>query len=515
MKVWLLLLLLAACTPIPLEENTPSRPIFTTDVGVPDIPRSNISEESYEGVVEKPQERPIFIVNLTPASDLDVPLGDTIGKHHPIITRREFPLLAHSPIRVNQNLLLGYEQLLKFDFGANTSGRIVFTFDERTDEIGSFLKFEEGKPIFQYILRLNQGTFYDISGRDIQVLGHTYTIAEATNNSVTLYGKTVSSNLIFTNGERLFVNNSRRGSTLVNVTPNTLSFTLFAQGKDDDNIILSPGESITENVGQLKLGSDLFDIRYKGAPFQDMTQVKIKNSNRGFKLVAEVASGPLNIDLAEIQNGKVVLGGQERLHVRSCGFCIAPDDNIVLTTPNKESFILRYSGTSVDPNIVRFYDAQGNQYNYRFTGKPGSAAVDVVVGNTPFHVRIGPRDNKTDSYNLSVDFRSSDIILLDESILRLGTPVNNTVPIDIIVKRTGVQEQATRLKLVFNTTNYIDGGNLTFIEDEDTGDSVGMNSYGVTIVLNRERSMLLNRGEDALILIPRTRSYGIVSLEES
>ncbi len=252
----LVVTLIISCTP-PALEPTPTTPIPTKPSTVvrPEIPRVNPPQNMpddpiYKNPGEQPHgKEPMPLPNRTSHIDLDIPYGDAIGKHHKIITQAEFPLLKHPTIKTGTSGLLGYTETLRFDFANNSTGKIVIGKDD--DELGTFLLFEHEKPIFEYKLTLDRATFYSIRGRDIQVLGHTYTIAEVNNYSVALFGKDIASNLYFRNNTELEVNNSKVYETRCKITPNSISYTLYAKGDDDNrNILLSPKESLSSNIKQ-------------------------------------------------------------------------------------------------------------------------------------------------------------------------------------------------------------------------------------------------------------------------
>jgi hypothetical protein len=527
MKVWviaIMLLLLACSKEVPLESGTP-KIITPSSSDRPVIPRSNPAPE-VQDAGEQPQggepSRPVFLVNQTPTSDLDVPVGNTIGQHHPLITRAQYPLLRHPPIRVDRNLVIGYEESFGFSFGPETTGRVIFGTDEIDDSIGTFLKFENGKPIFEYKVRLDRGTFQDIQGREITLLGHTYIIAEANNFSVTLYGKNIANNLVFTDGQVLYVNSSGRTDTLARVRGNTIAFELFANGKDRGDILLSPGERLGDNVGKLKLMSAFFDIRYKGAPLQNVTQIALRRSAYGYNLIVPLRTGTAEFSVVEYDAGKLVLGRTtDQLHLTPCAnYCIAPEDTLLLTSPDGKTYMLRYGGASENPKLLNFYDPGGNHYQYEFVGTPGlDAKANIILEKYAFPVRISAKTKSPGLFNISVNqgFRNGrvEIVAVDGTIIRIGDPQNMSVPFDVIVpasRTLSKRDELLRLNLTYGNGWYI-ASNATFVEDLNSTHTIAQTSNILIDFTRKDRGLPLNVGHDATLFVSRTPIYGIVSLE--
>lgn len=520
-------ILVAACEEVKLvdDERRPVLPARNITQGRPDIPRSNPPQDTPDSYVEpaKPgfNRTTVFIPTGTPGTDLDVPLGDAIGKHHKIITQAEFPLLKHQPLRVDANTLVGYEETIRFDFGSNSTGRVVFGEDD--EEVGTFLRFEEGKPILEYRLQLKQGTFSHYSGRDIQVLGHRYTIAEASNTTIALFGSSVASNLFLENGSKLEVNSTSRSDTLVKVTPSSFSFTLYVDGKDDGDILLSPNETLSSNIGRLTFGTDLMDIRYKGAPKLEGASIELRRDDEGYSLVAETASGILDVDLFTIVNGTPMLGDDEdRLRITQCGYCIEPGDRFIVTTPDGQTFLLRYTSLNNDSGTLFIREGE-TKHTIRYTGIPGrNASTAIIVGEYRFPVKIGPRDNVTGEHNISVEqgFRNRrvEIALKNGAILRIGDVNASVLPLQVVVpasKTLDRREQITPFNITAVGGLRIVVGNVTFVESDDGEDTFGVTPYGTLIHLERDdEDMPLNAGDDAVIIVPVEPLYGIVMLED-
>jgi hypothetical protein len=536
--------LLGCASPPPLSggtnDNTNASPAINGNTGDsgqlrPDIPRVNPPSDTpdnpqYESSGEQQHGKPpVILVNVSPSVDLDVPLGDTIGKQHPLITRSEFPLLRHSPIRVSGNLLVGYEETLRFDFGNDSTGTLAVGKDQ--DELGTFVRFERDKPVFEYRVTLDRGNFSELQGREIQLLGSTYLIAEVTNYSVSLFGKDVESNLFFNNGDELEVNSSAQRSTRCNVTPKSIAYTLYARGHDDNkSILLSPGESLAQNMGQLAMASLVFNIRYKGNPAQNATLLTFTQDKYGYRLELVTFKGKMLIPLVEQDAGRLVLGETDApLRVTPCPadlpYCVAPETWLVLTSGDGRTFIVRYNSAHQHPNNIVFSDRNSNRYEYEYAGSPGAAngTVDIRLEDVMFRARIGPRDNATGGYNISVDqgFRNgvAEIVSEDGVVVRLGNITGATLPLEILLpwRANDKPEERWRFNITYDPVRSawsMSAANLTFYDDEETYDTFAATPYGMLVWLTRDDNVLpLNIGKDAQLLVPRSQLHGTVSLE--
>ena len=525
-----LALIIVSCAP----RDTPSQGEVTADDGWPDttrpdIPRTNptITDDVDDATAPPPEQRPVFLneTHGAPRIELDVPLGDAIGQHHPLITVAEFPLLKHPPVRLGSASLLGYEEEIRFDFGANSTGKVLFGKDD-DDAIGTFLLFQEDKPILEYRLRLNAGTFADIQGREIQILGHRYLVAEASNTSVHLYGVDVPSNLAFTNGTRLVVNSSGQPDTTVQVTPGELRYTLYAGDPDREGILLAPGDSLSAKIPRNRLASRILDIAYVGAPSQDAGELRLDRTRSGYRISVETIRGLVEVPLVEEDAGQLVLGSVgEPLRLTPCAYgtyCIAPGDLALLTSPLGASYLITYADASNDTKELIIREG-GNRYSYRFVGEPGqNAFTDIVVDGYPFRARIGPRQNGSGDYNITIDqgFTQGRVELVTRTgaVLRIGDINGTTVPLDMrIPAQLTLNRREERISLNVTLDNgdgrVLIAGNLTLVEDDDD-DLVGVSQYGVGVFLDRDGDDLPDStGREVALLVPESVIYGVIALE--
>jgi hypothetical protein len=527
------LVLVLACARIEPAPYEPPQGVQDDPAPVrPDIPRTYVPEEQPPAPQpEQPTggQNVILEEDIIPHLSLQVPLGEPIGEHHPLITREEFPLLRHKVISLGPGSYVDYDEELRFDFDKNSTGRIVFAKDRDTDAIGTYLLFEKDKPIFEYRIRLRGATFEQVQGRNIQVLGHTYVIAEATNRSVTLFGVDVPSNVHFGDGSDLVVDSKAQSHTDVRVTPDTAAYRLYTRGAHDDGrtILLGPGESLSENVGQERLASLLFNIRYEGTGDIPSARIRLDLDRDGYELSYDAHDGPRTVPLAWQDGSRLSLGEPgHRLHVRSCPpsieYCIAPGDLVLLATQDGRSAVLEYSDSSEQPPelIMR---AKDNRYSFGYVGEPGrNAHTDVIVDGAAFGARIGPRDNATGDHNISIGLgwygRAPEIVTRDGFAIRIGEIVaNRTLPLEIAIppQRTlAHREERIQINVTYDRGWTLTIGNATFVEDEQTQDTFAQTAYGVAIFLDKKGEDLApNQGKEAELLVPIEQIFGTVRLE--
>jgi hypothetical protein len=498
-----LLLVIAACAQQAVIPGPTYTPPSTISEGKPNIPRVAGPEEPEQPRIEQRPPAPVILTNRSPSTDLKVPFGDSLGEYYPIIGKTELSILRHQPIRIHNNLLLGYEELLLFP--DNTS-YVRFGQDRETEEIGSFLMIKEGNQIFEYVLKLDRDTFYNIQGRNIQILGHTYRIAEATNTTVTFFGVDVANNLQFIDGKKLVVNTTNQQNTIAKVKPGQISYKLFA----DEDTLLGTDDRLSDKVGQNKLASQFFDVIFRGVPAQDSVMVEFDRTTKGFALGADYHTGRHKFTILERQNGQLFLGrDNKRVHLRSCGLCIAPDDTVVIVTPSKKTYILQYEGAGND--WVTFEDQAQNKYSYKYVDNKTQITLDGYT----FRVTIGPKIN--DGRNISVEGLTNELRLRDGSIVKIGSINGNTLPIEVKTSaryygRSSIPERTIRLNLTYNNDWVVQVEGLPFIEEEKSDDTISQMDTGTAVILKRETGPL-NEGTEAKILIPTSQMYGIIGLE--
>lgn len=518
--ILLLVLLLLGCQQI--EPWAQEQPNYTgQDESMrPDITREYEPEPEQVDVQPTGSERPVLIDDPIPRLELKLPIGTPIGEQHKIITKHQLPLLAGIAIPYD-NRIIEYDQELIFDFDENSTGEIRFG-EDPVDTIGTFLFFTSGRPIFQYQVRLRGATWKQLSGRDIKLLGHTYVIAEATNNTVVLFGRDVDSNMLFEHEDKFVFQGSKQQDTVSFVYPDVLGFRVFVDGEDSGDIWLTQGESIADNIGKDTMASRFFDIRYGGLDTSELSRIRIDRTTHGYDLLIDTPDGALDIPLVEEKEGQIRLGREGKsLHIDECPgrtYCIAPDEYILLTTQGR-SKLLYYSDVNLDPDRLIMRDPN-NRYSFEFIGVPGeNARTDIIIDDLSWAARIGEHDNATGSANISVRagqhanrvYTRAGPYLEIHKIER-----NSTLPLELVIPRHMTldrKEDRTWINLTFDGEwRIIMEGD--FISIEDTDKLLGQTEYGVAFLLDQDkRNLERNEANEADILIPSSQALGTVRLE--
>ncbi|MDD9952846.1 MAG: hypothetical protein OXR66_00755 [Candidatus Woesearchaeota archaeon] len=522
MRWFLLLIMLVSCVQeIPLEDSPERTPPNPDTARRPDIPRADLPPEEPKSQREPPAviDRPIMRERIvTEGATLAVALGEKIGDHYEYLTARELPILKSKAVQLIPGLPLTYTEVFNIH---NSTGRVIFSKDTNTDEIGSFLLFEDDEPIYTYELHLNEGTWYDLQGRDITVFGDTFLVAEVNHDTVHLYGRDVATNLIFEDGAHLTVGSIKQPHTDVTVDDHSLTYTIFTDGKRDtgDTILLSPGESLAENTNAFIP----FDLTYKGLADFGVARLDIQGTKHGYRLIVENVAGTLDIPLIEHDAGELILGTKEhKMHISPCPkkeFCVQPDDSLLLTAPDGRNFLVWYSDVSEDPEqlIMR---SKGNRYSYEYHGHPGDARTDIILEDVAFPTFIGPEDNETGEYNISVaqGFYKDrvEIVLTGGFVLRLDEIVNNTLVLELEVPRerthTGKKE-FLNIVLSYDDDWKVSLPDVATFADEDTLDQFGLTEYGIFVFLeDNKRRLGPGEGDELSLLIPYASAHGVVSI---
>jgi len=523
----LVVLLLLGCQQITPEPYS-SPNITNQDPDLrPDIPRSYVPDPS---VIDHEQQNDTPFLKpdvVPPYLSLELPIGELMGHAYPFITSKHFPLLRHYAVPLSGSAYVVYDEELLFDFDENTTGMIIFGEDE-DEEIGTFLFYENEKPIFTYSVSLRGLAWEDLSGREIELLGNRYVIAEATNTSVSFYGITVASNLFFSDGKKLVVDSQHQLDTRVDVTYDRIAFTVYADGRrDDGNIMLSPGERLTDNMRGF--ANSVFDIMYEGVTEGTSSHFRLDRTKHGYDMIFDTPDGRIEIPLLEEDAGNLVLGRlDEPLRLDECvrSECITRGETMLFTTLDGRTFEATYTDISEQPPelIVR---QTGNRYTYQILGNltRGNAYTDIVLGDIPFRTEIGTFDFENENANISVDFkryrdRDVDALLLGGFELDIGTIVDNTLTLEIIIPREYLHEYRRKDESLFITITYEDDfvisvtGNITFVEDDDDRDSFGLTPYGATLFLDSEHENLEeNEAIELDIHLPYEQTLGVVRLE--
>lgn len=510
-----LIFLLAACQQIgPLPDEGFNYTRTEEDVR-PEIPRGyEPPEEEIPARQPTGSERPVLLDDPTPRVELKLPIGEPLSDSHPIVMKYEFPLLGGKAVPLG-NGVATYDQEIRF---RNSSGRITFARDPVTEEIGTHLAFEGDRPIFTYVVRLHDATWTQLSGRDIELLGHTYVVAEATNHTVAFFGRDVDSNLLFDDGDHLVVDSNGRLDTRAFVRPHEIGYVLLADGPDSGgDIILSPGESLRENLHGDDLASRFLNVRYAGLGDVPVARLRLDRTEFGYDLIADTPQGEVRIPLVEEDAGMIVLGEVGRpLHVEDCplgAYCIAPDSYVLLSR-NGRTFVLEYSDVSLDPDRIIFR-MPGTRYSYEFLGRPGKDAfADVIVGGERFRARIGPHDNATGRANISIDIPRSRIYTAAGAYLEIHEIEDDTLPLELVVPRTLTldREERTWINLTFDGEWRITVGNMSLAESEDSDETLGLTPYGAAFLLDRKQ-FSGNEADELEIVVPAAQALGTVRLE--
>jgi len=278
-----LLLFMSACetqiqelptsTYIPEQVSGQIRPVIDK---VPNPEYQEIVYDDIDDVVTVPElSTPIESYKLSVGYGL-VTLNQTLGTFSPTFTKYDFPELLKSRNVKSDLVPIGgkYEQFLKL-----LGGRVIYTGDEY-DVVDDYLVYRDDEPIYEYQFVFSDGSFLDYVGQEINILGNTYKIIEATKEDVILENLETNDRLVIGGGKILF-NNEILSKTDSRMTGDSIFIIAKADALGDD-IFISKGETLQEYLVEPTLITDKIDIRYLGV--NQVLHIKIEFNNKGDEL---------------------------------------------------------------------------------------------------------------------------------------------------------------------------------------------------------------------------------------
>lgn len=517
------------------EKNDSVRPVFNRTLP----PEENISGE--EANITKNDS--LIFKRLEAELLMPIPINKNIGEisQYKIITFYEFPLLKGIPLqrtRPPYPHTASYIQELRFDFGKNSTGKVISAAREEEEVVKDFLFFEEGKPIFEYRLLLSEGTFRDYLESPIRILGVDYVIAEAEEGLVVFFGKDIGQYIRFQNNSKIKIGRDIIPDTNVEIINNReIRYRVYAGDEDDIGLLVGINESLSSRMRHPKaLLSPIFDIYFRGLqkgemPLLNYTEERIifKHSDNKYDLIFRSRLDKENrIPLLYLSNGEIEVGEEgERLHIQECrntkDFCIEEGERVILNFQDA-SVVMRYSGINNNSQLITFTDELGSKFVYDFKGIPGkNASAEIFYNGRRFKVYIG-YNNSTDNFPISMDLDGNYGI--NGALMKIYTmgeekiefkPSQNYWNITISIPRKKMFDYKDE-KIIVQI--FINGSELkgrvfgVFEYDEDEKDAFLRTPFGAWIrVTEPEIFSNYADGEDINITMPLLEVIALISLK--
>lgn len=534
-----LLLLLSACEQNQLiDENvTPVQPPGENRTIRPDIPKGDPSDIEHlypEPAHRYPAELRQFL-NVQSKSryaedgvivgSYEEPflIGMTIGELVPMLARGSIDMLT-TRMPTWQGRTLEAESYLRFDFDENSTGELRYEVDPDTDEREAYLFFEEEKPMFEYAYLLHEGAFPAMVGEVIDFFGDDYIIHEASNESITLYGKEKEEYLYLVNGSGLSINGDTISDTKVRVDPWSVMITYYTPTADD-GIKVAPGEGLRQHLKRPeRLLHPLFDIRFDGFEENVEDTVLFKQKSKGVEMTFTNVLGEeakfmlLSADPTNESNETTLHWGEEghALFFKECDsgkYCINIDDRFALLTKAGVSRILELR--TVSTTFLRLIDlATGEEHRVKLvdTGdKEGNNSIlkGMMDFGAGFHTVRVLMDKERP--RICVDLDGDGGIGGDE--VSLFTPFSEIEMTDdhgVILRQPETPSVDEEEILVSFTDDFLMSSNVTLgqIENEDTWE--GVTQRGAIVRLEETTDGI--QGERLLVSFPPEFRPGLVRI---
>lgn len=472
--------------------NTP--PLVPVDQGHAAIVRSFLNASLYaktlpHGLMIGDDDHP-FLFNMT--------IGDIL----PVAGRHELPVLA-APMPVWQDRTLRAEQLIRFDFGNNTTGRLIMTRDKKTDAVIDELLFARGKPMFEYAYLLYDGAFPALINQELPFFGHTYQVRTATNTTIELYGKDVEQYLTLVNDSALMVNGRSFSDTHVEVDPWSVIITYTTPRIDPDGIIILPGQTLRDKLkNSSMLLNPAFDIAYDGIERPPNASLFLESYGDTMGATFHNLAGEeLSLDLIGTSYDSFRWGGDDPLHVRECAsdqYCVAPFDRFLLLSRSGVSRVLQFRGVrplgesasfqdlaTGDELVVKLVDTRRNESVHRILDGTISADdtvydVRVIFNESP--ERGGSRLRVDMDGDGAIDGQKVPLVLLGGHELKF---INASAgSLTFVSPRLNELEEEDLPISVSGNDLLLSIGNVTLNQIEDERTYVGASGRGVLVTLD-------------------------------
>ncbi len=337
----LFVLLLAACSTtqtFPEQEYQP-RTVSPEETVRPavnrTIPPDSLTPQREPNTSEEPQEPEPEPRPKPKRHTIDVRYGvlgfnQSLDHHTEPFTKYQFPALLKSR-NVKGH---AYEQRMQLAGGS-------IRFRKHEDTVSDFLYYEEDEPILRYTFILHGTTFLDIIGEQINVLGNTYTVTDATAKDVILENDHVQ---LVIGGGSVDINGEAMADTTSSMTGSKFVVESRVDTEDDDELAVPAGSSVQEHLAEPTMLTDKLDIRYDGLVPTPATTFQFQNTDDGVRIRIKEDGERRNVPL--IHRATMQWGDEEGRLVFDETQQITSGDYVILASDR--SHVLQYHGIDGD-----------------------------------------------------------------------------------------------------------------------------------------------------------------------
>lgn len=395
--------------------NDSGRPIFNRT----ELPEEEDDREPVNASENPQNNQSVFITTNEQMVTFRVPIGWSLGKIHPIITKDEVPLLRPAAIQTGDNRFRGYRQNIIL---SNMTGNVTFVVDDdrNPEYIGTVLKYDEEEKFLAYELLLDSKPFFDptVIGSDILLLGREYKVMEATDFTLLLNGINIEQYARVSEGDRFETNDKLISDSEVVYNGFAFRYWLKAPDVDDDSMQLRPLETLRERLAedyQSEALFGVFDMRYEGIESFVGNTVLFDVSDDDIEMEVNGASIPV---LARDEEGILQHGFERTVHFVECedrrDGCIKGDDAFVLQGMQEGKLVtrlLRVAGIDEDERQIIFRDVESTErVSVDYLGRQAEATLPflnrnyrIYAINSTQELENGSLVNVTDSLAIDLD----------------------------------------------------------------------------------------------------------------
>jgi len=411
-----------------------------------------------------------------------------------------------------------FDQYLKL-----RAGKVVFGYDEETDVVSTYLYYQEGEPIRDYLLELQGGIFKFFEGEKINMLGHDYVIAEVSNESMKLVGLTTPDSFLFRNRHGAWINEKTISSDVLNVTfkKDSLRAIILA----DKEMKILPGTGLRSYLDEPEtLLTNRLDIEYEGLTEVPIFDIKfdksgqkywlsfVTNKNASYKIPFAYLS-PLK--LGDDENSLVFKEG-----AGSTDYIIKNKDYFIIN--NNKQFngltnIIRLLSVKENDGLLLFEDPALEKFYVYFKGTLGvNATADLIIDRIVHKVYVGKNESIAVDLdgNGRINSDNAPIITAGNAIIKVNHVYNDYINVSIITPKEMRENSNSDLDINFRIRNdglSIDPNDLEMLAEPSGADILlGMTDYGALFVLSKNVDEDDQSGEDLTIKYPLVQRFADV-----
>ncbi len=410
-----------------------------------------------------------------------------------------------------------YQQSLKL-----RAGKVVFGLDENEEFTTTYLLFNEGEPIFDYVLELHGGIFKFFEGETIHFLGHDYVIKEVTNTSMELDGVTTPDIISIEDQGATYVNDKAMSEDDLNVTFKQDYLRIIINAPDELKILPN-----TNLVGYLlnpsMLLTNRLDLAYEGLTEVPTYNIRFRRSDEKYKLIFTTNKNmTYTVPLAYLNPLKT---GDDKINFvskegKNNSDYVIKDNDWFVVTNNKRynglTNIIKLISISEKSHLITFQDPALEKFLIYFKGTPGvNATGELIIDRVVHKVYVGK--NNDIAVDLDGNGRISKdiapIVTAGNGIIMINNATAEGISISIITSKEMRENSKSDLKVNLTITKdglIIDKNSLKLVEDPKTNVLIGMTDYGTLFFLEKNVNENMQLGDDLIINYPIAQRFADV-----